>query len=217
MVYIAQLAKEIMGEEAVQEVIEFERRRERKISSMTEDELSDTWWFMSVPFKTNLLNTCCWLVSTSQSIAVILVNYKGRPWMKGVLENQPLFLSLALCTALVATCAWGLVPYLNEILNLVIVPEDLRPIVMTILLVSLVGTFLWDRLMVMIFAPEIFQAIVEEAKSTTFKDFVPLLTTVGYVAGGLILLGSGNILLIGAAVMIYRHYRSAQQQQPAAA
>jgi len=216
MVYIARLAKEIMGEEAVKEVIEFEKRRDKKIESMSEEELSDTWWFMSVPFKTNLLNTCCWLVSTSQSIAVILVNYKGRPWMKGVLENQPLFLSLFLCTALVAVCAWGVFPYLNEILNLVVVPEDLRPIVMTVLFVSLVGTFLWDRLMTMIFAPEIFRAIVDEARATTLKDFMPLLTTVGYVAGGLLLLGSGNILMVGAAFMIYRHYRS-QQPQPAAA
>lgn len=216
MVYIAQLAKDIMGEDAVKEVIEFEKRRDKKIESMSEEELSDTWWFMSVPFKTNLLNTCCWLVSTSQSIAVIMVNYKGRPWMKGVLENQPLFLSLFLCTALVAICAWGLIPYLNEVLNLVVVPEDLRPVVMVVLFVSLVGTFLWDRLMTMIFAPEIFRALVEEAKSTTFNDLLPILTTVGYIAGGLFVLGSGNILMVGAAFMIYRHYRNAQPQ-PAAA
>merc|ERR1712196_318065 len=121
-----------------------------------EEAFNDWQWFLSVPFKNNLLNTCCWLMETSQQISVIFVNYKGRPWMKGLLENQPLFLSLFLCIAMVYVCAWGLIPYLNELLNLVIVPEDLRPILMTALFISLVGSFMWDRLMIYIFARQIF-------------------------------------------------------------
>merc|ERR550537_986524 len=142
-----------MGEEKGKEIIEFEKERNKKIDSMDEEAFNEWNWFMSVPFKNNLLNTCCWLVESSQQIAVIMVNYKGRPWMKGVLENQPLFLSLFLCIALVAICAWGAIPYLNEILNLVVVPEDLRPHVMSTLFISLCGSFIWDRLCVMFFAP----------------------------------------------------------------
>merc|ERR1712054_739589 len=130
MVYIASLAKDIMGEEKLKEIIEFEKERNKKIEGMDEEAFSAWDWFLSVPFKNNLLNTCCWLVESSQQIAVIMVNYKGRPWMKGVLENQPLFLSLFLCTALVGICAWSVIPYLNEVLNLVVVPEELRPTVM---------------------------------------------------------------------------------------
>merc|ERR1712137_14128 len=112
---------------------------------------------MSVPFKNNLLNTCCWL---------IFVNYKGRPWMKGMLENQALFLSLFLCVIMVAVCARGSIPYLNHILNLEVVPEDLQYNVMGTLIVSLLGTFAWDRLMVFIFAPHIGQVMMQEAKAT---------------------------------------------------
>merc|ERR1711957_453826 len=85
MVYIAHLAKEIMGPEALQEIIDFEKERDKKIAGMDEEQMSEWNWFMSVPFKNNLLNTCCWLMETAQQVSVIFVNYKGRPWMQGML------------------------------------------------------------------------------------------------------------------------------------
>jgi len=208
MVYIASLAKDIMGEEEVKAIVEFEKERNKQIDSMDEEAFNDWTWFMSVPFKPNLLNTCCWLVESSQQISVIFVNYKGRPWMKGLLENQPLFMSLFVCIILVAVCAWGAIPYLNEILNLVVVPEELRPKVMITLFVSLGGSFAWDRLMVYVFAPQIFQAQLDEVKAVKPKDFLPLLQTVGYIVGGLIFLGSGNPILWGLAFMMYRQYKN---------
>eukprot|EP00933_Yihiella_yeosuensis_P077350 TRINITY_DN8774_c0_g4_i1.p1 TRINITY_DN8774_c0_g4~~TRINITY_DN8774_c0_g4_i1.p1 ORF type:complete len:939 (+),score=240.14 TRINITY_DN8774_c0_g4_i1:249-2819(+) len=214
MVYIAGLAKGVMGEEALKEIIEFEKERNKKIDSMDESAFNDWNWFVSVPFKNNLLNTCCWLVETSQQIAVIFVNYKGRPWMKGMLENQPLFLSLFGCIAMVATCAWGLIPYLNEILNLMVVPEELRYQVLGTLLVSLVGSFCWDRAMVAIFAPHIMAAQLDEAKATTYEDFKPLLQTVGmFVIGGGFLV-AGNPILWGLGYMMYRNYKNAQAATP---
>jgi len=217
MVYIAGLAKDVMGEEAVKEIVEFEKERNKQIDSMDEEAFNDWTWFMSVPFKTNLLNTCCWLVETSQQISVIFVNYKGRPWMKGLLENQPLFLSLFLCIALVAVCAWGVVPYLNQVLNLVVVPEDLRFKVMGTLFTSLVGSFLWDRLMVAVFAPHIFKAQIDEAKSVKAADFLPLLQTVGYIVGGGVFLLAGNPILWGVAFMIWRNYKKGSEQAAAGA
>jgi cation-transporting ATPase 13A1 len=179
--------------------------------------MNDVFWFMSVPFKTNLLNTCCWLVETSQQISVIFVNYKGRPWMKGLLENQPLFLSLFICVALVAVCAWGAFPYLNQILNLEVVPEDLRIQVMGCLFVSLVGTFVWDRICVAVFAPHIFNTMIDEVKAVSFVDFIPILKTVGYVAGGTIFLISGNPILWGLGFMGWRKYKAAEQEKQQAA
>jgi len=214
MVYIASLAKDMMGPDALKEVIDFEKERNKKIEGMDEEAFSAWDWFLSVPFKNNLLNTCCWLVETSQQISVIIVNYKGRPWMKGVLENQPLFLSLILCIVMVWICARGDIPYLNELLNLVDVPEDLRPPVMMCLFASLIGSFIWDRLMSAIFAPQIFQAQLDEVKATTLADFMPILKTVGYVGGGLVCLGSGNPLLIAGGFYLYHQYK--KSQQPAA-
>lgn len=183
-----------------------------------EDAAFDDWsWFMSVPFKPNLLNTTVWLVETSQQISVLFVNYKGQPWMRGMLENQPLFLSLFGCVTLVAICAWGAIPYLNEILNLEVFPEDLRPIIMITLFISLIGSFIWDRLCQAIFAPEIFRVTVEQAKAVTIMDLVPVLKTVGYMIGGALFLLSGNPIIWGLGFMMYRSYKQqppAQPQQP---
>jgi len=217
MVYIAGLAKDVMGEDAVKEIIDFEKERNKHIDGLDEDAFNDWTWFMSVPFKTNLLNTCCWLVETSQQVSVIFVNYKGRPWMKGLLENQPLFLSLFICIGMVAICAWGVVPYINTTLNLVVVPQELRMQVMGTLLTSLVGTFIWDRLMVAVFAPHIFKAQLDEVKSTRFADFVPLLKTVGYIVGGGVFLFAGNPILWGLGFMMWRSYKKSQEPPPGGA
>merc|ERR1712083_725792 len=131
--------------------------------------------------------------------------------------NQALFLSLFACIALVAVCASGTIPYLNETLNLEIVPEGLRWQVMGALFVSLVGSFLWDRLMVFIFARHIFDATLQEAKSTKFSDVMPILQTVGYIVGGLLVLSTGNLIFLGIAYMMYRNYKKGQADKESAA
>ena len=39
----------------------------------------------STPFLPNLMTSTVFLVETAQIIAVLFVNYKGRPWMNGLL------------------------------------------------------------------------------------------------------------------------------------
>merc|ERR1712154_335371 len=51
MVYIAQLAKDIMGPEQLKEIIEFEKERNKKIEAMDEEVMNDFNWLLSVPFK----------------------------------------------------------------------------------------------------------------------------------------------------------------------
>ncbi len=50
--------------------------------------------YWTAPFLFNLLNSVVFLVETSHVISVFFANYKGRPWMKGMLANRPLFLSV---------------------------------------------------------------------------------------------------------------------------
>ena len=73
------------------------------------------------PFMPNLLNTCVFLVDTAQQVAV-LINYKGRPWMKNVTENRALFLSVVACVASCAACAWGIA--LKGMIHLEPFPDD---------------------------------------------------------------------------------------------
>ena len=52
------------------------------------DPWADILSMWSKPFMPNLMNTVVFLVETSQLVAVLFVNYKGRPWMKGLTENH---------------------------------------------------------------------------------------------------------------------------------
>ena len=52
--------------------------------------------------------------------------------------------------------------------------------------ITFFGTFIWDRLVTAIFAPEIFGAMMSEARNTTFADIVPVIRNaakVGAVVG----------------------------------
>merc|ERR550537_1578707 len=159
MWYGVSLAKEEMGEDALKEVLDFfKKAKAKELPEQIENE-DDPWAeIMSLwqaPFKPNLLNTVVFLVETSQMIAVLFVNYKGRPWMKGLLENHALFLSVFLCIAGVAACAWGFSPELNSLIHLEPFPDDsFRWQVMALVALSIVGTFIWDRFITMIFAPD---------------------------------------------------------------
>merc|ERR1719487_3058275 len=170
-----------------------------------EPSFEDDWmaWAMSMmntPFLPNLLNTVIWLVETSQMCAVTFVNYKGRPWMRGVMENHALFLSSFMCIALVAVGAWELIPEGNKLLHLAPFPnDDFRWKVMGLVFMSLGGTFIWDRICIALFAPDIMRAMVDNAKQTTMEDVLGVLRTLGKVAGVLMVYLSGNPLIwIGA-------------------
>eukprot|EP00397_Hematodinium_sp_SG-2012_P005275 GEMP01005293.1.p1 GENE.GEMP01005293.1~~GEMP01005293.1.p1 ORF type:complete len:887 (+),score=208.24 GEMP01005293.1:918-3578(+) len=217
MTYVAKWAKSTMTSKELQEIIDFEKDRTKKINSMDEDAFNDVWWFLSVPFKPNLLNTVCWLIESSQQVAVLLVNYKGFPWMKGILENQPLFMSLFCCVLMVAICAWGVSPWINSTLNLVVVPTELRIPLMGSLMASLLGSFMWDRLMLWLFAPHIFKVIKDSAFNTRLVHFLPLLKTVGYIGGGVAFLMMGNPILWALAAWFYRDYRKKAQAKLEAA
>merc|ERR1712100_827047 len=97
----------------------------------------------SMPFKPNLMNTVVFLVETSQIIAVLFVNYKGRPWMKGITENTYLFLSVFFCVVGVGICAWEIFPQANALIHLESFPDDqFRWKVLGLVSLSIVGTFI---------------------------------------------------------------------------
>jgi len=218
MWYGVKIATEAMGPELLKEVLTFHKMAKAKTlpeqQAADDDVWAELWMAWQTPFMPNLLNTVVFLVETSQMIAVLFVNYKGRPWMKGLLENHPLFLSVFLCVAGVAACAWGMSPELNNLIHLAPFPDDVfRWKVMTLVCLSLVGTFIWDRIITAIFAPKVFGAMCQEAKKTTFADLVPVFATAAKVAGGLFVLATGNILLLGAIGYYYFVIRKKQQKK----
>ena len=102
----------------------------------------------------------------------MLVNYKGRPWMRGATENPALLYSLALCVAGVVVAAWEVVPYMNTYLGLVPLPDDeTRYALLAIIGVTLAGSFVWDRLCLALFAPRIFASQIAELRALSAADF----------------------------------------------
>jgi len=240
MVFAIQMATDEMGPAKLKAVVDFHKQQKMiRLGQMCKDlsmpiingtnttstgcpvepDLSDDWmaWAMSMintPFLPNLLNTVTWLVETSQMCAVTFVNYKGRPWMKGIMENHALFLSSFGCILMIACCAWELVPQVNELLHLAPFPNDgFRFQVMSLVFLSLGGTFIWDRICIALFAPDIMKAMMDNAKETTMEDIMQVLRTLGKVLGCLAVYLTGNPLIWVGAFWWYKN----QQKKKAAA
>lgn len=183
-----------------------------------EDWMAWAMAMINTPFLPNLLNTVTWLVETSQMCAVTFVNYKGRPWMKGLMENHALFLSSIICIVMIFAAAWELVPQANQLLHLAPFPDDeFRIKVMTLVFLSLGGTFLWDRICIVLFAPEIKDAMIENAKDTTMDDIMEVVYTLGKVVGCLCVYLTGNPLIWIGAIWYYKKQKGAAAAAAAAA
>lgn len=228
LVYAMSWAKSEMGENALSDLYAFERAREEKLTALIKEDTSSvepaTWFgtpdlwsmFKSVPYQANLLNTVMFLVKTSQQVSVLVVNYKGNPWMQGALENKALFLSMFTCAIGIVLCSTGYIPLLNQTLELLVLPTDLRNKLLLLLAASSLGTLLIDRIVVLIFAPSIFIAsTLNPLRETKLDDFIPLLKTCGYILAAVLaapmLLGN-PIGLIGG-IYLFRKYRQWQSEQ----
>jgi len=246
MVYAIRLATDEMGPIKLRAVVDFHKQQKmirlgqlcedlsvpvpllnRTNSSSTgcppetdfqDDWMAWAWSMMNKPFLPNLLNTVTWLVETSQMCAVTFVNYKGRPWMKGVMENHALFLSSIACIVGLVAAAWEFVPQANELLHLVPFPsDDFRFKVIGLVFMSLGGTFIWDRICIALFAPEIMEAMVDNAKQTTKADIMDLLSTLGKIVGCLCVYLTGNPLVWIGAIWYYRKHKGQAAAAEAAA
>ena len=219
MTFAVQWATDAMGPEKLEEVKEFFKKAKAKQldqeSLCEEDDMMCQFNLMwQAPFLPNILNSTVFLVETSQMISVYFANYKGRPWMKGMLENHPLFLSVFICIAGVVVASWEMIPQLNEALQLTPFPDDTyRYKVVFLVCMTIAGTFLWDRICCYIFSKKIFQAMTAEAKNTSMKDVMPILATAGKIVAGVLVIGTGNFLLAGIG---YWYYTSWQKKRAAA-
>lgn len=56
-------------------------------------------------------------------------------------------------------------------------------------------------------------SLAEEFEKTSLKDFLPILMTLGKVVVCLVILGTGNLLLMGGAFWAYRSYTNQQKEK----
>jgi manganese-transporting P-type ATPase len=95
-------------------------------------------------------------------VSVFVVNLKGPPFMTGLRDNSPLLYSLAITFVLAFVLAGEVIPQLNKFLQLVPFPTpQFRNAILLLLAADLGCSFLWDRLMTLVFAPRVLRASFE--------------------------------------------------------
>ncbi len=134
-------------------------------------------------FKPGILNSVVFLISNVQQVTVFVVNLQGRPFMTGLTENRSLLWSLLASFIMTFMFASESVPSLNKYFQLVPFPNDeFRDFIIKILVADVSICFAFDRLMKLVFCPQILKASVE---GTTMKDVMGLARTflvIGFLA-----------------------------------
>eukprot|EP00049_Salpingoeca_infusionum_P025583 m.20377 g.20377 ORF g.20377 m.20377 type:complete len:1339 (+) comp8156_c0_seq2:3-4019(+) len=132
-------------------------------------------------FEPNLINSVVFLMQSVQQVVVFAINYKGEPFMTAITKNTFLMYSLAFCGIGALVAATNSMPILNKGLQLVEYPSDgFGQHFMFVLVFNILGTFLWDRLMLAIFARDVLMASL---KSITVQDVRQILKMVAIVLG----------------------------------
>jgi manganese-transporting P-type ATPase len=123
-------------------------------------------------FKPNAVNSVVFLVTAVQQVSVFVVNLKGPPFMGGLTENTPLLWSLVITFVGTFLCASESIPQLNSGLQLEPFPSvAFRNTVLVFLTMDVICAFLWDRLLLGIFAYPVLKASLE---STTRKEMIAI-------------------------------------------
>ena len=123
MVYAVHLVKSVTGEELAFPTAEKVAVVSQEVKKAA-NETQRSFWEQGPPFEPCLLNTVVFLVDTVQRVCVMLVNYKGRPFMLGAMENKSLMGSMASMVIGAFVCAFEVIPWLNKKLQLVSMPDD---------------------------------------------------------------------------------------------
>jgi cation-transporting ATPase 13A1 len=157
-------------------------------------------------FTPSLLNTVVFLVTTSQQVSVMFVNYKGRPFMQGITENPAFMWSILLCTVGAFVCAFERLPELNAALKLVSMPnDDFRWRVLHTLGASTLGAFLWDRACLAVFAPHVLRAALNAAWPDPMALLMSTKRSILLLLTFLIVMGSGGKLIV--LIVVYQLYK----------
>lgn len=119
-------------------------------------------------FVPNIMSTVIFLVNGVQTVSVCAVNYKGRPFMKGMADNPGLLYSLGASFIGVFMAATEVMPLFNKTLEIVPLPDKVFTYkLLGCLALDVIVAFLWDQLCLLIFAPHILKASIQ---AMTIKD-----------------------------------------------
>lgn len=107
-------------------------------------------------FEPSVVNTVIFLLSISQQVSVMVVNYKGRPFMEGLGDNKGLRHALMAVSALVLLCTAQIVPELNRLMELAEFPSfTLQGKLAALIVADFVGSVVVDFVLRKLFSPRI--------------------------------------------------------------
>lgn len=81
---------------------------------------------LDAEFQPNVLNSAVYLISLVMQIATFGINYQGHPFRESFMENKPLKNSIMMVGAIAFVAASELIPELNNWMQLVPLPADVR-------------------------------------------------------------------------------------------
>eukprot|EP01134_Creolimax_fragrantissima_P000954 CFRG0954T1 len=109
-------------------------------------------------FSPNVINTVVFLTSCTLNVSVFMTNYKGRPFMTSIFENSVFMICLFLFGFATVLLATETLPFLNEFMGLATLPStEIRVSILYALAFDFIGSFSLDRLVTLIFMPEIWK------------------------------------------------------------
>lgn len=208
MIYSINLARQYAPDEvAAMKESSYSQAGQREEHNESEQDPIMALFYGDTNFTPSLLNTVVFLIETAQQVSVMMVNYKGRPFMISSLENRPMLYSLALCCFGTFACAFEVFPWLNKRLQLQSLPSDeFRYKMLFTLAMSVFGSLLWDRLCVGVFAPDLLITGHKDAFKAlpSWRDSLPQYARVAFwsvfVAGSAV---TQNPLFIVAGFLVY--------------
>lgn len=100
---------------------------------------------LEAKFTPNMLNTTVYIISMALQVCTFAVNYRGRPFMESLMEHRAMLYSLLASGFAVFSLAWGASDDMIKQFELVVLPDELRNMVVKYVAADLIGCYVLDR------------------------------------------------------------------------
>ncbi|ETN69903.1 P-type ATPase protein [Necator americanus] len=102
---------------------------------------------LEAKFSPNILNTSVYIISMALQVCTFAVNYRGRPFMESLLENKAMLYSILISGSSVFMLAVGASDEAMQQFELVVLPPELRNILVYCVSFDLVACYMIDRIL----------------------------------------------------------------------
>ncbi|VDM68835.1 unnamed protein product [Strongylus vulgaris] len=102
---------------------------------------------LEAKFTPSVLNTSVYIISMALQVCTFAVNYRGRPFMESLIENRAMLYSILISGGSVFMLATGASADAMKQFELVVLPSELRNILVYCVSFDLVACYMIDRIL----------------------------------------------------------------------